>query len=368
MQIPFVDLKNQYTDISDSIKKDINKIIDRCSFVYDKEFNEAFELKLCNYIGVNHARGCSSGTAALHLALYALGIGNGDEVILPSNSFIATALAVSYVGATPVFVDTMPNGLIDCKAILDAITPNTKAVIPVHLYGITVDVSKLRMLLPDGIYIVEDAAQALGGLCNSEGCGSVGDVAAFSFYPAKNLGSCGQAGAVVTNNKDLIDKIDSLINVGRGSSHYDFVYKGFNYRLDAIKAAFLNRAIEKLPTWILNRNIAASKYTYLLEDNNNITTMHYSHNVMSTYHLYIIELPNKEIRDMLMEHLDAAGVSTGIHYPVPIHKTEAYKEYNNLRLPVCERRSSCILSLPMFPTITDEQIEYVCSTITKFLQ
>jgi len=366
MEVPFVDLKNQYDPIKEYIHANINDVLESCDFVYSK-YNESLEIKISNLIGVPYAVGCSSGTAALHLALTALDIGPGDEVIVPANSFIATALAVSYTGAKPIFVDVTRAGLIDCNSVLERITPNTKAVIPVHLYGIPVDINKLRLLLPPSIYIIEDAAQAFGGLADGFECGSIGDIGCFSFYPAKNLGTCGQGGAVVCKDKDIYDKIRSLVNVGRGYSHYDFAYKGFNYRLDSIKAAFLDVAIDHIKEWNFNRNVIALKYCDMLYDNDYIDTMLIPHSMLATFHLFVIELESEEVRDMLQEHLSACGIGTGIHYPIPIHKTEAYSEYNDLTIPVVEDRADRILSLPMHPNLEDKEIGYVCDCINNFI-
>ncbi len=366
MRVPFVDLKRQYSTIKEYIYRNISDVLESCDFVYSK-YNESFEAKLARFVGVPYAVGCSSGTSALHLALTALNIGPGDEVIVPANSFIATALAVSYTGAKPVFVDVTKSGLIDCNSVLEKVTPNTKAVIPVHLYGIPVDINKLKLLLPPSIYIIEDAAQSLGGLADGFECGSMGDIGCFSFYPAKNLGTCGQGGAVVCKDKDVYDKIRSLVNVGRGKSHYDFAYKGFNYRLDSLKAAFLDVAIDHIKEWNFSRNISALKYFDMLYHNDSVKTMSIPHSMLATFHLFVIELESEEVRDMLQEHLNACGIGNGIHYPIPIHKTSAYAEYNDITIPNVEYRSDRILSLPMHPSLEDKEVEYVCKCINKFI-
>ena len=365
MHVPFVDLKAQYKPILNDIKSAVECELTSCSYVYSKA-NEQFEIDLANFVGANFTVGCASGTAALHLALSALDIGQGDEVIVPVNSFIATALAVSYTGATPVFADVNVDGSIDMLHVMSLITDRTKAIIPVHLYGHPVDIKKLRLIVPNTVYIIEDAAQALGGLCNGDACGNLGDIGCVSFYPAKNLGACGQGGAVICNDDGLWKKIKSLANVGRGADHYNFDYIGFNYRLDSIKAAFLGVCLKQLKTWNTSRNFAAKKYIDHLSGNTYV--MHYRPNItcLSTYHLFVIHLENKETRDILQEHLKACDIDTGIHYPIPIHKTKAYKDYNNIKLKIAEDVADRILSLPMFPTITNEQIEYVSKCINQF--
>lgn len=364
MHVPFVDLKTQYEPIKTELKESICSVIDSCSFVYNDN-NKVFEGKVSNMLGGHHCLGCSSGTAALHLALTALDIGKGDEVIVPANSFIATALAVSYTGAKVVFADVEDNGSISFKDVLLKLTDRTKAVIPVHLYGHPVNVEELRFLLPAGVKIIEDAAQAFGALHSRYPVGAFGDITAFSFYPAKNLGTCGQGGMVATLSDTLAEKISSLINVGRGDSHYDFKYKGFNYRLDAVKAAFLSCCVDYILKWNVKRRSAASRYIINLAGECKMLLP--APDATSSYHLFVVRLPEYIDRTKLQRSLADVGIETAIHYPIPIHKTEAYKEYNHINIPNVELLSKSILSLPMHPNITFDEIDYVCEHLLNGL-
>ena len=364
MYVPFVDLKTQYESIKTELKDSVCNVIDSCSFVYDNN-NKVFETKVSKLLGGHHCLGCSSGTAALHLALTALNIGEGDEVIVPANSFIATALAVSYIGAKVVFADVDDNGGISFKDILSKLTSRTKAVIPVHLYGHPVNVEELRFILPPGVKIIEDAAQAFGALHGRYPVGAFGDITAFSFYPAKNLGACGQGGMVATLSNTLAEKIRSLINVGRGDSHYDFKYKGFNYRLDAVKAAFLSCCVDHILDWNVKRRSAASRYIINLAGECEMLLP--TPGTTSSYHLFVVRLPDFSERSEIQHYLKKVGIETAVHYPIPIHKTEAYNEYNHINIPNVELLSKHILSLPMHPNITFDEIDYVCEHLLNGL-
>ena len=366
MQIPFVDLKAQYKNIMPELKEAVSDVIESCDFVYSDKANKVFEDKVEDFLGITNAIGCSSGTAALHLALESLGIGPGDEVIVPANSFIASALAVSYTGAVPVFVDVDASGSISIDDVLNHLTRRTKAIIAVHLFGHPVNIKALRSKIPSNVTIVEDAAQAFGASYEGKFVGTEGDLACFSFYPAKNLGTCGQGGMVVTDRDDLAVKIKSLLNVGRGEDHFSFKYKGYNYRLNAVNAAFLNVCVDHVMGWnSKRRDIVASWYLSGLDGVCDVIQPHVG--AISSYHLLVVKLDTPEIRDSMARFLYRQGIATGIHYPVPIHKTEAYKECNDIVIPNVEYLAERILSLPMFPTMTRDKVGYICDKIKERL-
>jgi dTDP-4-amino-4,6-dideoxygalactose transaminase len=365
MNVPFVDLQYEYQGIKDEIDVAIAAVLNRSDYVLGKAVRD-FELAFADYCEAAHGVGVDSGYSALELILRAYGIGPGDEVITAANTFIATALAISNCGAQPVLVDIEPETYnLDPTLLESAITPATRAIIPVHLYGQPADMGAiLSIAQKHDLRVVEDACQAHGARYKGRRAGSLGDAAAFSFYPSKNLGAYGDGGMVVTNDTAVAKQVRIMRNVGQ-SAKYQHQIKGFNHRLDSIQAAVL---CVKLPyldegnTW---RRDAASRYNKRL-DNTAVTLPTAADGVEHVYHLYIIQVDN---RDQLQAHLAEAGIATGIHYPIPIHLQPAYAELGHKPgdFPETEKLTQRILSLPMYPGITSEAIDYTANTINDFI-
>ena len=361
LAVPFVDLKAQYQSIKDEIDAAVARVIRNTSFILGPEV-EAFEQAFAEYVGARFCLGLNSGTAALHLALLAGGIGAGDEVIVPANSFFATAEAVSLVGATPVFVDADPvSYTIDTSKIEKAITGRTRAIIPVHLYGQSADLDPIfEIARRRNLLVVEDAAQAHGAQYKGRRVGALGDVGCFSFYPGKNLGAYGEGGAVVTNDEKLAHRVRLLRDHG-SEKKYRHEIVGYNFRLEGIQGAVLNVKLRHLDRWNELRHQHAARYTELLKDTNLTLPfeMDYARHV---YHVYVIQT---DARDDLQSKLSDAGIQTGIHYPIPIHLQPAYSSLGHKQgdFPESERQSNRVLSLPMFAELTDEQIHSVADTI-----
>jgi dTDP-4-amino-4,6-dideoxygalactose transaminase len=318
-------------------------------------------------VGVEHAVGVSSGLDALRLALMAVEIGLGDEVILPANSYIATALAVSSVGAHPVLVDCDPFTYnIDVSRIEPAITSRTRAIIPVHLTGQSTDMDPiLEIAARRGLRIIEDAAQAHGTLYRGLPCGSIGDFGCFSFYPGKNLGAYGDGGLITTNDGALAERVRCLRNYGQRRK-YEHVEKGLNARLDALQAAILSVKLKHLNEWNEARRRHAHSYTLRLSGIPNLKIQQLNSFSSHIYHLFVVETPE---RDGLQQYLESHGIQTGIHYPTPIHLQPAYGDLGHVPgdFPVSERLGAQMLSLPMFPELTEEQIDFVCIKTSEFL-
>jgi len=361
LAVPFVDLKAQYQSIKDEIDAAVARVIRNTSFILGPEV-EAFEQAFAEYVGARFCLGLNSGTAALHVALLAGGIGAGDEVIVPANSFFATAEAVSLVGATPVFVDADPvSYTIDTSKIEKAITGRTRAIIPVHLYGQSADLDPIfEIARRRNLLVVEDAAQAHGAQYKGRRVGALGDVGCFSFYPGKNLGAYGEGGAVVTNDEKLAHRVRLLRDHG-SEKKYRHEIVGYNFRLEGIQGAVLNVKLRHLDRWNELRRQHAARYTQLLKDTNLTLPleMDYARHV---YHVYVIQT---EARDDLQRKLADAGIQTGIHYPIPIHLQPAYSTLGHKQgdFPQSERQSERVLSLPMFAELTDEQIHTVADAI-----
>ncbi|HKP35550.1 MAG TPA: DegT/DnrJ/EryC1/StrS family aminotransferase [Pyrinomonadaceae bacterium] len=360
-RVPFVDLAAQYQSIRNEIDSAIARVIENTSFILGPEV-EAFERAFAEYVSARFCVGLNSGTAALHLALLAAGIGAGDEVIVPANSFFATAEAVSVVGSTPIFVDADATSYtIDSGKIEKAITPRTRAIIPVHLYGQPADLDPVfEIARRHNLLVVEDAAQAHGAEYKGRRVGALGDVGCFSFYPGKNLGAYGEGGAIVTNDEKLAHRVRLLRDHGSAQKYrHDIV--GYNFRLEGIQAAVLNVKLKHLDRWNDLRRRHAARYTELLTDAKLIlpTEMAYARHV---YHLYVVQ---SDARDQLQKQLADAGIQTGIHYPIPIHLQPAYASLGHKSgdFPEAERQADRVLSLPMFAELTDEQIKSVARTI-----
>ena len=363
LPVPFVDLKAQYQSIKTEIDEAIARVIENTSFILGPEV-AVFEEAFANYVGARFCVGLNSGTAALHLALLACGIGPGDEVIVPTNTFFATAETVSCVGATPVFMDADPiSYTIDVGRIEDSITARTRALIPVHLYGQSADLNPIFDLARrKNLFVIEDAAQAHGAEYKGRRVGALGDIGCFSFYPGKNLGAYGEAGAVVTNDEEVAHRVRMLRDHG-SEQKYRHEIIGYNFRLEGIQAAVLNVKLRHLDAWNDARRAHAARYRELLRDTNLIlpTEMSYAHHV---YHVFAVQ---SAARDDLQAKLTQAGIQTNIHYPIPIHLQPAYASlgYRRGDFPEAERQCDRVLSLPMFAELTDEQIQSVANTIAN---
>lgn len=366
MQIPLVDLKAQYNTIKDEINQVIQEVLNKSEFILGSKVKD-FEEKFAKFCNTKHCIALNSGTSALRLALLSLGIKSGDEVITSPFSFIATAEAISLVGANPVFADVDEKTYtLNPSEIKNKITKKTKAIIPVHLFGQSADMDPIMDIgKSNNLDIIEDAAQAHGSLYKNKKVGSLGKISCFSFYPGKNLGAYGEAGAVCTNSDELSKKVLLLRQHGELERYYHEII-GDNCRMEGIQGAVLGIKIKYLDIWNEKRRKNAEIYNNLLKGLDIITpeNANYSKHI---YHIYAIRLKN---RDKLREFLAKKGISTGIHYPIPIH---IQKAYSSLKLkkgsfPVSEKIASEILSLPIYPELSIEQIEYITDSIKEFLQ
>jgi len=362
MKVPFLDLKAQYESIRPEIADAIQQVLDRTAFA-GGPFVAQFEKEFASFCGTQFAAGVGSGTDALWVALLGLGIGPGDEVITVPDTFIATAEAISWCGAKPVFVDVEPVTYnMDPAKLEAAITKKTKAVIPVHLFGQMADMDPiLAIARKHKLFVIEDASQAHGAEYNGKVAGSMGDVGCFSFYPGKNLGGYGEAGAVVTNNPEL-DKIVRMLRDHGQDKKYYHGRIGWNARMDGIQGAILSVKLKHLPAWTEGRRRNAALYGELLKGVMGVTTPTEAGYGKHVYHIYAIRV--KE-RDALIAALTAIDIHCGIHYPVPLHLQEAYKSlgYRKGVFPVAEKASLEFVSLPMFAELTGEQISRVATEL-----
>ena len=362
--IPFNDLKKNYMSIKSEIDKSIQNVIDNGNFILGPEV-ESFESNFSSYLNVKYCAGVSSGTSAIELALKALNIGHGDEVITTAHTWVSTAEAISNVNAKPVFVDIDESSFnINPSLIEEKVTKKTKAILPVHLYGNPADMKKiLKIAKKYNLRVIEDSAQAHGSMINKNFCGSFGDIACFSFYPGKNLGAFGDAGAVVSNNKVLIDKIKQLRDHGRAATKNEYDLLGTNDRLDGLQAAVLNVKLQHLNEWILKRNDLANIYDNKLKNYVNVPSIFPDH--FHSYHLYVIKTQK---RNKLFKELKKKNVDVRIHYPIPVHKQKIYlSENRNLNLPITEKIVEEIITLPIFPEMTEKQVNAVCKIIISCL-
>jgi dTDP-4-amino-4,6-dideoxygalactose transaminase len=365
MNVNFVDLKAQYNIIKEEIDVAVKDVIDNTAFIMGPRLKN-FEENFAKAHGVKYCLGTSSGTDSLHLALWVLGIGIGDEVIVPVNTFFATAEAVSLCGATPVFVDNDPISYnIDVNKIEESITPLTKAIIPVHLYGQSVDMNQIQSISKKhNLFIVEDCAQSHLEKYNDKPTGSIGDIGCFSFYAGKNLGAYGEGGAVTTNNEELYNKMAIIRDHGSSKKyHHDVI--GHNYRLEGIQAAILNVKLKYLNEWNEKRRKNATLYAEYLIDVNQVVTPVISNFAEHVFHLYVIRAKK---RDELMAYLQDNNIYCGLHYPIPLHMQKAYLGlgYNKGDFPIAEQYANEIISLPMYPELPEEHIKYVCEKIRAF--
>ena len=364
--IPLVDLAAQHRQIAAEVEEGFARVFATTSFVLGEDV-ASFEQAFARFSGVRHCVGVGNGTDALELALRAVGIEPGDEVIVPANTFIATALAVVRAGATPALVDSDPvHHLIDVEQISGRIGPRTRAILPVHLYGQLAPMERLRTLAErTGVLLLEDAAQAHGATQQGVPAGSFGVAAGTSFYPAKNLGAYGDAGAVLTNSDDVARKVRTLRNYG-SEVKYAHPELGFNSRLDTLQAIVLNAKLPHLAQWNAARHAAARRYDELLARDPRVTRPAVLPGNEPVWHLYVVRVPR---RDAVLRSLHAAGIGAGVHYPVPIHLQGAFRHLGHQRgdFPAAEAAADQVLSLPLFPEITPEQQERVVAALTSAL-
>jgi dTDP-4-amino-4,6-dideoxygalactose transaminase len=364
MTVPFADLKQQYIVLKDEILTAVTRVFESSQFVLGKEV-AAFEEEFATYCGSRYGIAVNSGTSALHLALLAGGVGPGNEVITVPLTFVATTAAICYTGATPVFVDVDPaTYTMDPARIEAAITPRTKAVLPVHLYGQVANMDSICDIARRyGLLVIEDAAQAHGAEYKNRRCGSLGDLACFSFYPGKNLGAYGEGGIVTTNNPEFARKIRMLRDWG-AERKYEHVLKGFNYRMEGIQGAILRVKLAYLESWTESRRKHALAYTTSLQDCG-LSLPVEGESTRHVYHIYAVLTPQ---RRALAEALALSGVQTGIHYPYPLHLLPAYMDlkYKPGDFPEAERIAAQELSLPMFPELTSAQISQVSEAVLDF--
>jgi dTDP-4-amino-4,6-dideoxygalactose transaminase len=363
--VPLVDLQAQYATIRDEVEPAMLAVLERCDFVLG-EAVESFEVNFAAYCQATHAVGVDSGISALELILRAWGIGAGDEVITPANSFIASASAISFTGATPVLVDVAPDTyLMTADAVERAITPRTRAIMPVHLYGQPVDMQPIMALAEaHGLKVIEDACQAHGARYQGRRVGSLGHAAAFSFYPGKNLGAYGDGGIVVTRDASLAARVRELRNYGQREK-YCHVSLAYNRRLDTLQAAVLEVKLRHLDHWNARRAAVAARYREQLADLP-LQLPAVMPNREHVYHLFVLQVDH---RDEVLAQLKYQGIGAGIHYPIPIHLQPAYAElgYSRGSMPAAETAAGRLLSLPVYPEITDEQVEYVAATLRSIL-
>ncbi len=366
MNIPFLDMKSPYIELKELCDAAYRRVMESGWYILGREL-ESFEREFAHYCNVKHCIGVGNGLEALHLILRAMNIGAGDEVIVPSNTYIATWLAVSHAGARPVPVEPdMRTYNIDPVRIESAITARTKAIIPVHLYGQTANMVPLNEIAKKyNLKVVEDAAQAHGAKYKGKRAGNLGDAAGFSFYPGKNLGAYGDGGAVTTNDDELAEKIQVLRNYGSRVKYCNEV-KGYNSRLDELHAAILREKLRKLDEWNERRRILAQMYLEALSDIHDLVLPFVPRWADPVWHLFVVRYPS---RDRLRQKLSSIGIGTLIHYPVPPHLSEAYKQEvdEGSALGICEDLASTVLSLPMGPHLDHRNIDEIAGAIKKAL-
>jgi dTDP-4-amino-4,6-dideoxygalactose transaminase len=364
VNVPFIDLKTQHRALRDELNQAMQRVMERADFALGEDVVR-FEEEFAAFCGTRYAVGVDSGLSALELSLRALEIGPGDEVIVPAHTFIATAAAVTFAGAQPILVDVDPTTYnMDVAQIEAAITPRTRAIIPVHLYGLPAQMDAiLQVADKHGLAVIEDACQAHGAHYKGRRVGSLGHASAFSFYPTKNLGGCGDGGMMVTDDAQVAEQVRAVRNCGqRVKGRHEL--PPFNHRLDTLQAAILRVKLRYLEGWNEARRRNAALYTKLLAGNGVVTPVEASDSV-HVYHLYVVRTPQ---RDALQAHLRKQGIGTGIHYPIPIHLQPFYAQsgFRRAQFSVTEQLCDEILSLPMFPEMTAEQVQYVATQVIEF--
>jgi dTDP-4-amino-4,6-dideoxygalactose transaminase len=361
--LPLFDLTTQYRSIREEVREAVDQVLDNAHYILGPEVS-AFEQNFARYCGVRHAIGVNSGTSALHLAVLAAGIGAGDEVITVPMTFIATAAAIRYAGATPVFVDVDPVTLtMDPSQIEAAITPRTKAILPVHLYGHPADMDPICAIARQhNLVVIEDCAQAHGAIYKGRTVGGIGDYGCFSFYPSKNLGACGEGGMVVTNSDRANEDLRMLRDWGQKTKGYHDI-PAFNYRLEGIQGAILDVKLRHLPKWTELRRSHAGFYDRKLAGLD-LTLPHQAAYASHVYHLYVVQV---EDRAAWTKELEAQGIHTGVHYALPVHLQKAFQDLNYKAgsFPVAERASETVVSIPMFPELTQEQLDLVAKVVRQ---
>jgi dTDP-4-amino-4,6-dideoxygalactose transaminase len=364
MNVPFIDLKAQHHALREELNVAIQGVLDRGDFALGEAVTR-FEKEFAAFCGTRYAVGVDSGLSGLELSLRAFGIGPGDEVIVPAHTFIATAASVTFAGAQPVLVDVDPTTYnIDVAQVEAALTPRTRAIMPVHLYGLPAEMDPLMDLADrHDLVVIEDACQAHGAFYKGRRVGSLGHAAAFSFYPTKNLGGCGDAGIMVTDDAQVAEQVRAMRNCGQREK-YLHELPPFNHRMDSLQAAALCVKLRYLEGWTEARRRNAALYTELLTGNGVVTPTERPDS-RHVYHLYVVRTPQ---RDMLQAHLRERGIGTAIHYPIPIHLQPFYAEngFQPGQFPATEGLCDEILSLPMFPEMTAEQVAYVADHVIEF--
>lgn len=363
MKVPFLDLKRQNDPLAPQIRAAFDRVIEASAFA-GGPFVTAFENDFAKFCDTDYAIGVGNGTDAIWFVLLALGIGPGDEVITVPSTFIATAEAITFCGAKPVFVDISEETYtMDPELLEEAITPRTKAIIPVHLFGQMADMDPImKIAAKHGIKVIEDACQAHGATYRGKVAGSMGVAGCFSFYPGKNLGAMGEAGAVVTNDADLAMKIRMFRDHGQAQKYYHKVV-GWNGRMDGLQAAVLQIKLKHLAAGNLSRAKHAQQYTNRLQSFFELTTPVTGENNTHVYHIYAVRVQN---RDAVLARLHKAGIGAGIHYPVPLHLQDAYADlgYSKGAFPVAEKVASELLSLPMYPELNEEEVDLVVDELS----
>lgn len=362
MKVDFARFDFMHNELKDEIKNAIDRVVESNWFIDGKELSN-FETKFAEYCNTDYCVGCGNGLDGLTLALRAMGVEKNDEVIIPSHTFIATALAVSNIGANPIFVEVKEDDYtINPEKIEEKITDKTKVIIAVHLYGQCADMDEINKIAKKhSLYVLEDAAQAHGALYKGRKAGSLGDAAEFSFYPGKNLGAMGDAGCVVTNNIEIAEKVRILRNYG-STKKYCHELKGVNSRLDEIQAAILSVKLDNLEKWNEFRRKVANRYLSEIK-NKKVKLPIINKNNEHVWHLFVVEVDDRE---KFMNYLKDNDISSLIHYPTAISKQKAYNEYKDLDLPIAVSKANKVVSLPMYYGLTEEQIEYVIKVINNY--
>lgn len=364
MRIPFASFEAMHDELHSEIQKGIEEVVESNWFIRGENV-KLFEEAYADYCGVKYCVGCGNGLDALYLLLRAYGIGKGDEVILPSNTFIATALAVTYTGATPVLVEPdIETYTLDYALIEDKITSKTKAIIAVHLYGQTADMDEINQIArKHGLIVIEDAAQAHGSIYKGKKAGNLGDAAGFSFYPGKNLGAMGDAGAITTNDREIAKKVRAIANYG-SDYKYHHIYEGTNSRLDEIQAAILRVKLQNLDKWNAYRQKVADQYLSEIY-NEKITKPLKRQDRNHVWHIFALRIKERE---KFEKYLNENGIGTTIHYPIPIHLQEAYKSLKIKKgmLPIAEEISDTEISIPMYYGITNKEVQYIIDVINQY--
>ena len=364
MKVPFIDLRREYESIKEEIEEAIKRVLERGWFILGPEV-EAFEKEFADYIGVRYAIGVNSGTDALYIAVNALNLPAGSKVAVPSFTYVSTVDAVIRNGLEPLFIDIDPETYtMDPLDLERKVDESTKAVIPVHLYGHPADMDAILSIAKEyGLYVIEDASQAQGAEYKGKKVGTLGDIGCFSLYPTKNLGAYGDAGVIVTNNDELAKYMRKFRNYGSPKKYYhDFV--GVNSRFDEIQAAILRVKLRHLDDWNEKRRKIAALYNDLLKDVDNIVLPVEKEWARHVYHIYAVRVKD---RDSVMKHLENMGIKTLIHYPIPVHKQRSYEKWNAIRLETTENISKEILSLPVYPFLSEEEIKYVSMVLKEVL-